>query len=56
MVRDQVTILRRDQIRLHEIRPALDGQRVALERMVREIAGGAAVTDDEGFRRIAFAV
>jgi hypothetical protein len=45
---DQVAVLGRDEIGLDVVGAELDRQGVALERVVGQIAGGAAVADDEG--------
>jgi hypothetical protein len=47
VARDEVTVLRRDEVGLDVVGAELDGQRVALQRVVGQVAGRAAVADDE---------
>ena len=51
VARDQVAVLRRHEVRLDEIGAQLDGERVAFQRVVGQVARGAAMADDE--RRVA---
>ena len=45
---DQVTILRQHQIRFDEVRTLVNGERIRRQRVLRQVAGGAAVADDDG--------
>jgi hypothetical protein len=47
VARDQVAVLGGDEVGLDVVGAQLDGQRVALERVVGQVARGAAVADDE---------
>jgi len=45
---DQVPVLGRHQVRLDEIGTELDGERIALERVRRQVAVRAAMADHQG--------
>lgn len=56
MARDEIAVLRRDQIRLDVVRAELDRERVALQRVRGQVAMGAAVPDDERLVLVFFPV
>ncbi len=47
MTSHQHAVARADQVRLNEVRALLDGQKVGGQRVLRDIAAGTPVSDDD---------